>query len=157
LKHQLHPLQRVHLVHGSKAKTNKTMLAMHPRDLNSNVIIVISLDTSREIVGKDNMTWQVVKRNQDMQMLLKEMKKKQQCDFAFVASQNQSTKSTTWYFDLGASRHYTCHKDWYVNFIEDKSHSESVSLGDDWTYYIRGCGDVRVILNNTLSYTFKNV
>lgn len=78
-------------------------------------------------------------------------------DFAFMASQNQSTKSTTWYFDSGASRHYTCHKDWYVNFIEDKSHSESVFLGDDWNYYIRGCGDVRVILNNSLSYTFKNV
>lgn len=30
-------------------------------------------------------------------------------------------------------------------------------LGDDWNYYIRGCGDVRVILNNSLSYTFKNV
>lgn len=39
-------------------------------------------------------------------------------DFAFVASQNQSTESTTWYFDSSASRHYTCHRDWYVNFIE---------------------------------------
>lgn len=50
-------------------------------------------------------------------------------DFAFMASQNQSTKSTTWYFDSGASRHYTCYKDWYVNFIEDKSHGESVFFG----------------------------
>lgn len=74
-----------------------------------------------------------------------------------MALQNRSTNSTTWYFDLGASRHYMCHKDWYENFIEDKSNNKYVSLGNGWTHYVIGFGDVHVILNNPLSYTFKNV
>ena len=50
-----------------------------------------------------------------------------------------------------------CHRKWYVNFIEDKSNSEFITLGDGWTHYVRGCEAVHVILNNTLIYTFKNV
>ena len=43
---------------------------------NSNVITTISLDTSRDIAKKNNMTWHMVKWNQDMQMLPKEVNKK---------------------------------------------------------------------------------
>ena len=35
--------------------------------------------------------------------------------------------------------------------------SESIALGDGWTHYVRGCEVVHIILNNTLSYTLKNV
>ena len=62
-------------------------------------------------------------------------------DFAFATSQNWSSESTAWYFDLSASHHYLFHREWYVNFIEDKGSIEYDSLGDEWSQYVRGCGD----------------
>ena len=44
---------------------------------NSDVITTISLDTSRDIAKKNKLTWHVVKWNQGMKMLPKELKKKQ--------------------------------------------------------------------------------
>ena len=50
-------------------------------------------------------------------------------------------KSSAWYIDSGASRHFTHRRDWFVEFTP---YSDSVIFGGDEEYNIVGKGNVQI-------------
>jgi hypothetical protein len=47
-----------------------------------------------------------------------------------------------WYVDSRASEHFTNHIDWYADFVEDKSQSDSIVLSGREEYKVRRKGNV---------------
>lgn len=47
----------MHLVHGTNAKRNKTMVTMYLRNVCLDVIIVTNLDNPIEVIKKTSITW----------------------------------------------------------------------------------------------------
>ena len=78
-------------------------------------------------------------------------------EFAFVMSQDNGTSSLKWFFDLEALKHMTHRKQWFVNFVEDKSRIETVMVADGKVYCVEGRGDVQIKLENGKKCTFSNV
>ena len=78
-------------------------------------------------------------------------------EFAFVVSQDNGNSSLRWFFDSRASKHMTHKKQWFVNFVEDKSRTEIVMVADGRVYCVEGRGDVQIKLKNGKKCTFSNV
>ncbi|KAH9291933.1 hypothetical protein KI387_042879, partial [Taxus chinensis] len=79
-------------------------------------------------------------------------------EYALMASCSDGGSPTRcWFFDSGASRHFTCQRDWYVTFHANSCSSDSVTLGDGRSHAVEGIGDVRIMLNNNTKLLVKSV
>ncbi|KAH9314961.1 hypothetical protein KI387_023588, partial [Taxus chinensis] len=77
-------------------------------------------------------------------------------EYALMASCTDNGSPTRcWFFDFEALWHFTCQKDWYVNF--NSRSSDSVTLEDGRSHAIEGIGDVCIMLNNNTRLLVKNV
>jgi hypothetical protein len=74
---------------------------------------------------------------------------------ASVASQEEG-KSDSWCFDSNASKHMTNRSNWFVEFVEDKSMSDTIILVDHKTHYVQGRGDPQ-FESRGKTFIFKNV
>jgi hypothetical protein len=65
-------------------------------------------------------------------------------EFYVFMARNRDSKSgkDDWYIDSGGSRHFTNNIDWYADFVEDKSQSDSVVFNGGERYRVRGKGNV---------------
>jgi hypothetical protein len=51
-------------------------------------------------------------------------------------------KLADWLFDSRASKRMTNRSNWFVKFVEDKTKSETVILGDRMEHFVEGHGNV---------------
>lgn len=77
-------------------------------------------------------------------------------EFLLMADSTQASFKSEWYVDSGATSHMTCFNDWFVNYVDEGSHSK-VILGDDSTQTIKGHGDVQIQLSSGDQGTLKDV
>jgi hypothetical protein len=75
--------------------------------------------------------------------------------YSFVASQTKY-KLNAWYFDFGALKHMNNTFDWFLEFVEDNSRSDSIILGDNKVHHVEGSGKVH-IESGAKTFMFKNV
>ncbi|KAH9307812.1 hypothetical protein KI387_035723, partial [Taxus chinensis] len=63
-------------------------------------------------------------------------------EYALMASCSDGGSPTRcWFFDFGASRHFTCQRDWYVTFHANSRSFDLVTLGDGRSHAVEGIGD----------------
>lgn len=65
--------------------------------------------------------------------------------YIFMATNKESNlNKVDWYIDSTASPHFTNKKDWCIDFIENKTGSDSVSFGGGKEYEIARKGNVQI-------------
>jgi hypothetical protein len=67
-----------------------------------------------------------------------------------------NVKTSAWYIDLGASRHFTNRRDWYINYVANESSNDSVVFGGGEEYRVEGKGNVQITLSGK-KMVFLNV
>ena len=75
-------------------------------------------------------------------------------DMAFFTTADDCL-SIGWIIDSGASFHVTPHRDWFIRYQSEAS--GIVYLGDDHPCQIKGCGDIRLKLEDGKQWMLRNV